>query len=247
MPRLPASAALLLTVPLLALTACSGSGSDSGAGLGLGLGPDRAAPSASASPSASPSASAPPTPSASAPAPGTAPVPTGAASRPCTPIAALDAAGLGAYIKALRASDRTTSSYSALFMVDTGVYLRLKDAQRPCEPIRVRLSHFRVHIAKATPGSSTGGFSFTYTPLETLTVSAGPGDGFAEGSKPPATEKCGGTLSVSYLGDEVTARELPSQLQFPKTDSTLDWTLADVSADRVLDAVFKPPADAGSC
>ncbi|MFI5979979.1 hypothetical protein ACIBEA_03775 [Streptomyces sp. NPDC051555] len=245
MPRLRAFAVPLLTAPLLALTACSGSGSDSGAGLGLGLGPDRATPSASASPSAS----APPTPSSSpsGPAPGTLPVPTGVASRPCTPIASLDAAGLGAYIKALRASDRTTSSYSALFMVDTGVYLRLKDAQRPCEPIRVRLSHFRVHIAKATPGSSTGGFAFTYTPLETLTVSAGPGDGFAEGSKPPGTEKCGGTLSVSYLGDEVTPRELPSQLQFPKTDSTLDWTLADVSADRVLDAVFKPPADSGSC
>ncbi|WP_330328551.1 hypothetical protein OHS33_01555 [Streptomyces sp. NBC_00536] len=245
MRRLRVSVVPLLTAPVLALTACSGSGS----GAGLGLGPDRSVPPASASPSASASA----VPSAAAPVPpgpGTlpVPVPSAALSPRCTPTASLDTAALGAYIRGLRASDRAQSSYSALFMVDTGVYLRLKDAVRPCEPLRLKLTHFRVHIAKATPGSTTAaGFSFTYAPIETLTVSAGPGDGFAEGSKPPATEKCGGTLSVVYLGEEVTERELPSQLQFPKTDSTLDWTLADVSAERVLDAVFKPPPEARSC
>nr|WSX52380.1 hypothetical protein OG409_27675 [Streptomyces sp. NBC_00974] len=231
MRRLRVFAVPFLTFPVLVLAGCSNSGS----GLGSLRSLPPAPPSPSPSPSASPSASAPPA----------SPPPLSLPATPCTITTGLDTKGMTAYLKGLRSSDRPgPSDYSALFMTDSGVYLRLKDAQRPCAPVPAQLSHFRVDMTRAT---TSAGYKFTYTAIDSLTLGVGPADGMVRGSVPPPPSGCGGTLSVLSVGQAVTEDELPRQLRLPPDDSTLDWTLADIPADRVLDAVFKPPPGAKNC
>ncbi|WP_328298124.1 hypothetical protein OG389_10075 [Streptomyces sp. NBC_00435] len=233
MRRLRVFAVPFLTLPALVLAGCSGSGS--------GLGSLRSAPPSA---STSPSASASPSPSP-LPTPAPSPPPSPAPTTPCTVTAGLDTKGMTGYLKGLRSSERPApSDSSALFMVDNGVWLGLRDSQRPCGPVPVKLSHFRVDMTKS---SSSAGYKFTYAPIDTLTLAVGPGDGLVRGSVPPPPSGCGGTLSVLYVGQDLAQNELPEHLSLPGTDSTLDWTLVDVSADRVLDAVFKPPPGAKSC
>ncbi|WP_330295911.1 hypothetical protein [Streptomyces sp. NBC_00503] len=232
MRRLRVLAVPFLTLPLLVVAGCAGSGT------GLPLGAGGASPSASVLSTPSPSPT--PTPSPT-PSPVPAPVPT----TPCTVTAGLDTKGLTGYLKGLRSSDRPAASdSSALFMVDSGVWLGLRNSQRPCEAVPVKLSHVRVEMTKS---SSSAGYKFTYGPIDTRTLAVGPDDGLVRGSVPPAPSGCGGALSILYVGQELAESELPEHLSLPTTDSTLDWTLVDVSVDRVLDAVFKPPPGAKSC
>lgn len=241
MRRLRVFAVPFLTLPGLVLAGCSGSGS--------GLGSLRPAlPSASSSAPSAPSTapltvpSPTPTPTPTPPPP---PPPSPAPTTPCTVTTGLDTKGMTGYLKGLRSSERPAPSDTpALFMVDNGVWLSLRESQRPCEAVPVKLGHFRVDMTKS---SSSAGYKFTYAPIDTLTLAVGPGDGLVRGSVPPPPSGCGGTLSVLYVGRELEESELPEHLNLPAKDSTLDWTLVEVSADRVLDAVFKPPPGAKSC
>ncbi|MEW1634964.1 hypothetical protein AB0469_12900 [Streptomyces sp. NPDC093801] len=190
---------------------------------------------------ASASASASPSPSPSAPGPSGV-IPPDAPALPCTATKGLDSSALADYLKGLKSSDRSDSR--ALFMVDDGVYLRLVKTQPPCEAVPVRLGFFRVDMSRS---ADSAGYTFTYAPIRTLTIAVGPRDGKADGSVPPAPSGCGGVLSVSYVGRDLVESDLPHSLRLPGKDSTLDWVLADVERDGVLDAVFKPPAGFRDC
>lgn len=63
---------------------------------------------------------------------------------------------------------------------------------------------------------------------------------------PPEPSGCAGILSVTSV-EGIDEGELPEKLQLPPSTSKLNWTLADVSADGVLGAVFEPPPGARSC
>ncbi|MCX4525368.1 MULTISPECIES: hypothetical protein [unclassified Streptomyces] len=217
-----------LTLPVLALAGCGGAGQV------------RTAPSAPASPSpVSPSPDPAP---ASSPPP--APSPGSTRNRLCVPTTGMTTADRLAYFKDLSDSDHGASP--AFFMTDSGVYLLAKETQRPCEAVRFQLSWFRVEMTRAGAGS-TARYSFTYAPIESTTLSAGPRDGRVVGSVPPPPKGCSGTLSVVYVGEEITEEDLPEGLNMPSASSTLDWTLVELDAERVLSAVFKPPAGASSC
>ncbi|MFJ3881765.1 hypothetical protein ACIPW5_30515 [Streptomyces sp. NPDC090077] len=228
MRSLRAFTAPLLALPLLALAGCGGGGADIGAG-----GPRPA----SSAPSSSPSSSSPVPPPAS-PATPSEPARTAA----CTATAGLDTTALGTYLKGLKASD--SKDVPSLFIVDDGVYFRLKDTQPPCEAVTVKLGHFRVDMARS---ADSAGYSFTYGPIRTRTLAVGPAEGKADGSEPPATARCAGVLSVVYVGRDLAVGDLPHDLPLPPKDSVLDWSLVDVRRDGVLGAVFKPPAGARDC
>ncbi|MEU8778805.1 hypothetical protein [Streptomyces sp. NPDC048606] len=242
MRRLPLLAAPLVALPVLLLTGCS----DAVTGADIGAGPF---PSATPSPTQSPSPSPSPSPSATqsqlvlppTPLPSW-PVGARTPATDCTPTSGLDAQGLTSYFKNLKSSD--TKDSPALFMVDDGVFFRLKDTRPPCESVPVKLSHFRVDMAHSKDSS---GYTFTYKALRTLTLAVGPRDGKVDDSTPPATEHCAGVLSVIYEGQDLDQDDLPENLRLPAKDSTLDWTLVEVKREGALDAVFKPPADARSC
>lgn len=224
MRRLRLPAAVFLSLSALALAGCSGAGS--GADIGAGASRSKAPSSASSS--------------SPAPAPSDTPAPSPTA--PCTATKGLDTAALAGYLKGLRSSDRADSE--ALFMVDTGMYLRLVKTQPPCEPVPTRIGFFRVDMAHS---ADSAGFKFTYAPIRAVTVAVGPRDGKVDGSTPPEPSGCGGVLSVAYLGRDLVESDLPRTLQLPSADSTLDWVIADVERDGVLDAVFKPPAGFRGC
>ncbi|MFG2709643.1 hypothetical protein ACGFX2_03680 [Streptomyces goshikiensis] len=220
MRRLPGLIVPLLTVPVLALAGCGGAGQV------------RTAPSASASPS----------PLSPSPDPAPSPSPSSPRNRLCVPTTYMTTAGRLAYLKDL--SDSAHGASPAFFMTDSGVYLLAKETQRPCEAVRFQLSWFRVEMTRAGSGS-TARYSFTYAPIESTTLSAGPRDGRVVGSVPPPPKGCSGTLSVVYVGEEITEDDLPDGLNMPS--GSLDWTLVSLDADRALSAVFKPPAGASSC
>lgn len=235
MRSLRALTAPLLALPLLALAGCSGAGP----GADIGAGGPRSASSAPVSPKPSPSQS-PVTPPA-APAPPATPAEPARTSA-CTATAGLDTTALGTYLKGLRASD--SKDVPSLFVVDDGVYFRLKDTQPPCEALAVKLGHFRVDLARST---DSAGYEFTYGPIRTRTLAVGPHEGKVDGSEPPATARCAGVLSVVYLGRDLAVGDLPRDLRLSAKDAVLDWSLVDVRRDGVLGAVFKPPAGARDC
>ncbi|WP_405981138.1 hypothetical protein [Streptomyces sp. NBC_00158] len=232
MRSLRALTAPLLTLPLLALAGCSAAGS----GADIGAGGPRSASSAPASPT--PSSSASPV----APPVSPTPPPEPARTSACTATAGLDTTALGTYLKGLKASD--SKDVPSLFVVDDGVYFRLKDTQPPCEALAVKLGHFRVDMVRST---DSAGYDFTYGPIRTRTLAVGPHEGKVDGSEPPATARCAGVLSVIYLGRDLVVGDLPHDLRLPAKDAVLDWSLVDVRRDGVLGAVFKPPAGARDC
>ncbi|MER6521491.1 hypothetical protein ACFWHQ_33795 [Streptomyces sp. NPDC060334] len=227
MRRLRVLVVAFLTVPALALAGCGGHGSP------------RSLPSDPLVPSTTTSSAAAPTPT---PSPTPTPTPTPSPTPTCTVTSGMGPDEKADYLKALRSKDRP--DYSALFMTDTGVYLSLKDGKRPCEAVEVKISHFRVDMTRAT---SKPGYSHSYKPINTVVVKVGPRDGFAPGSVPPPPQGCGGTLSVLYVGDEITEDDLPDELRLPSADSSIDWTLVVLTADRALDGVFQPPAGVRDC
>ncbi|MDA5285788.1 hypothetical protein ACWGHM_17260 [Streptomyces sp. NPDC054904] len=239
MRRLPVSAvpflaASLLAVPLLAVTGCAG---DSPVG---------AEPSTSTT-------YAPATPPASSPTPSPSPTP------PCVPTAGMDDAQRLAYLKDLKYDE--IPSMAALSLTDSGIRFTPDRARRPCEAVPVQVSHFRVDTTRyqeegkptpaplftlrPLPGAPTQQrfrYSFSYEALSTVTVDVGPEEGGVPPSRPPATEKCAGTLSVVHIGKRITVEELPKELDFSvDTRYGTAWNSVDLSADRVLDAVFLPP------
>ncbi|MFD0271512.1 hypothetical protein ACFVGY_33815 [Streptomyces sp. NPDC127106] len=147
------------------------------------------------------------------------------------------------YLKHLKNSEPRLPM--ALFATDSGVHVFPEEARRPCSAVPVRLGHFRVDMKRATSGSAQ--YSFTYAPINTITVNVGPQDGTAPGSRPPAAQNCSGTLSVVYIGKDITADELPDELSFRNGATSLKWTSVDFADERVLDTVFVPPPDAKSC
>ncbi|MFF3019673.1 hypothetical protein [Streptomyces sp. NPDC057939] len=249
MRRLPVSAvpfltASLLAVPLLAVTGCGGD------------------PLVRAEPSSS-TTYAPATPPVSSPTPSPSPTP------PCVPTAGMDDAQRLGYLKNLKHEDRPQDP--ALFILDDGIMIFPADEDRSCEPVPVKVSHFWVETTRVrvepSPASTrptlpplTGGlgarptaepdrYAFEYAPINTVTVGVGPAEGFAHGgSEPPAAKKCSGTLSVVYVGEEITTADLPEELSFSSGGAvSLDWTSVDIDTDRALDAVFVPPTDPKSC
>ncbi|MFD7629658.1 hypothetical protein ACFV7Q_27155 [Streptomyces sp. NPDC059851] len=217
----------LLAVPALALAGCAGSGSSRTA---------LSDPFASR-PASSPPASAPVAPST--PTPTSPPTPTPA----CVPTANMGETERRDYLKHLKNSEPRLPM--ALFATDSGVHIFPEEARRPCSAVPVRLGHFRVDMERAISGSAQ--YSFTYAPINTVTVSVGPQDGTAPGSRPPAAQNCSGTLSVVYVGKDITADELPDELSFRNGSTSLKWTSVDFADERVLDTVFVPPPDAKSC
>ncbi|GAA3107157.1 hypothetical protein GCM10020254_61330 [Streptomyces goshikiensis] len=164
MRRLPGLIVPLLTVPLLALAGCGGGGQT------------RTAP---------PSVPASPSPLSPSPDPAPSPSPSSTRNRLCVPTTDMTTAERLAYFKDL--SDSSHGASPAFFMTDSGVYLLAKETQRPCEAVRFQLSWFRVEMTRAGSGSSAR-YSFTYAPIESTTLSAGPRDGRVVGSVPPAAE-----------------------------------------------------------
>ncbi|MEU5806943.1 hypothetical protein [Streptomyces sp. NPDC047718] len=147
------------------------------------------------------------------------------------------------YLKHLK--NREPGLPMAVFATDSGVHLFAEPTRRPCSPVPVRLGHFRVDVKRATSGSAQ--YSFRYAPIATLTVNVGPQDGMAPDSRPPGAQNCSGTLSVVYVGTDITADELPDELSFRSGSTSLKWTSVDFTDERVLDTVFIPPPDAKSC
>ncbi|GHD69213.1 hypothetical protein OHU17_26260 [Streptomyces goshikiensis] len=225
MRRLPGLIVPLLTVPLLALAGCGGGGQTRTAPPSVPASPSPLSPSPDPAPSPSPS-----------------PSPSSTRNGLCVPTMYMSTAGRLAYLKDL--SDSSHGASPAFFMTDSGVYLLAKETQRPCEAVPFQLSWFRVEMTRAGSGSSAR-YSFTYAPIESTTLSAGPRDGRVVGSVPPPPKGCSGTLSVLYVGEEITEDDLPDGLNMP--GGSLDWSLVTLDADRALSAVFKPPAGASSC
>ncbi|MFF4321962.1 hypothetical protein [Streptomyces sp. NPDC001568] len=252
MRRLPVSAVpflvvSLLAVPLLAATGCSGES------------PAGATPSTSATYD-------PATPPAVTPAAPSTPSPS--LTFACVPTAGMDDAQRLHYLKNLKHDDRPLDG--ALSLTDSGIRITPDRQRRSCEPVPVKVSHFRVFTTRfqgepeprttptprftlpplpgAAPTTPRFRYSFAYEAISTVDVVVGPEEGLATGSRPPATQKCAGTLSVAHVGQEITEADLPQELDFTSdTRFGTAWTTVELSAERVLDAVFLPPDNPGLC
>ncbi|MGW6871984.1 hypothetical protein [Streptomyces xanthophaeus] len=230
-----------LGAALLAVAGCSG-GAESAA-------------SRTASPSAS-AASAPPatTPAAAPPATSAPPAPSSAApSTECVDTSAMEPEKLGTYLTRLKSGSGSYGS-KALKIDGDGLSFEPEAVERPCAAVKVTLSRFWVDVARG--GTTSGrarpsgdGHEFQYAFMDRPTLTVGPADGIVEGSVPPQSAACRGSLSVVHTGADITEADLPSDLKMPTSFTSAGRGAMDVKVgpERVIAATFVPPFAPSGC
>ncbi|MER5730673.1 hypothetical protein ABT084_20470 [Streptomyces sp. NPDC002138] len=245
-----AALALPTAALLLAVAGCSGGGVT-------------ASPTASR---ATGTASAPPTtpaaPTPSAPAPGPA-SPSAAPSAQCVDTGAMDPDKLTVYLGRLKSSSGSYGS-RALKIDGSGLSFDPDPTERPCSAVKVTLSRFWVDITPAgrTPGlparpSPPPGQSarptppqkFQYALMDRPVLTVGPAAGIVDGSVPPQSSACRGSLSVVHTGADISEADLPADLQMPTSYTEAGRGAMDVKlkSDRALAATFVPPSAPSGC
>ncbi|MCX5192432.1 hypothetical protein OOK31_00770 [Streptomyces sp. NBC_00249] len=234
----------------LAVTAVTAALLSALAGCSEGAAPPPASPASLASGSArpvtpAPAASAPPAPTSAAPT-STAP------SAECADTGAMAPEKLATYLARLKSSSGSYGS-KALKIDGAGLSFAPDPTERPCAPVKVALSRFWVDVSRGgtTPGSSrpSPGQEFRYVFMDRPVLTVGPTDGIVEGSVPPQSSACRGSLSVVHVGADITEADLPSDLEMPTSYTAAGRGAMDVkvTSDRVLAATFVPPSAPGGC
>ncbi|KAA0939394.1 hypothetical protein [Streptomyces apricus] len=181
-------------------------------------------------------------------APGTAGAtqsPAAKASAQCVKTAGMNAERLTAYLKELRGASGAYQS-QGLTLNSEGLNFAPDATQRPCTAIEVKLTRYWVdlkQIREETPVSAAR-FEYTYTLIDVTSHKVGPRNGSVPDSAPPGGSDCQGSLSVVHVGDDITLRSLPSDLELSDTTTPVP---VEVSADGVLSAVYVSPSGVVSC
>ncbi|MFG2616872.1 hypothetical protein ACGFXC_04555 [Streptomyces sp. NPDC048507] len=209
-----------------------------------------ARPSTPSTPAAPAASAAPATPPAPAPGPASA-----APSAQCVDTGAMDQEKLTTYLARLKSSGGSYGS-KALKIDGDGLDFDPDPTERPCSAVQVTLSRFWVDI---TPGaavaapvprpSSSRDQRFHYVPMDRPVLTVGPAEGIVDGSVPPQSSACRGSLSVVHTGAGLTEQDLPVDLEMPTSYTEAGRGAMDVkvTSDRVLAATFVPPSAPGGC
>ncbi|WP_412074981.1 hypothetical protein ACLF6K_02455 [Streptomyces xanthophaeus] len=239
--RLRGPALAVLAGALLATAGCSeGSPAASPSG-------SPAPASATPSPSAATVSAPPSTPAASAPAPTVA-----GPSYDCVDTGAMAPEKLAAYLVRLKSSSGSYGS-KALKIDGDGLKFEPDPSERPCGAVELTLSRYWVDLTPGGVSSGVPGWSrdqeFRYTLMDRPALSLGPQDGIVEGSVPPGSLSCRGSLSVVHVGPEIAEGDLPYDLQMPTSFSAAGRGAMDVTvkSDRALAATFVPPSAPQGC
>ncbi|MFD3809059.1 hypothetical protein ACFWTC_37190 [Streptomyces sp. NPDC058619] len=232
MRRLRVLVVPVLPLALLAIVGCSGA---------RGASVRDAGPTAS---SASPSVSRSPSPSASPsliPITPRSPAPT-LTPPPCVPLAQLGDLAQAAYFQALGPTEFDLRT--------SGVKFEPPEDERPCEGVAFKVVHYWVDT-RAYVVERVASYQFEYDRAGApASVVAGPPSGWVPGTAPPDPSKCTGTLSVAYVGKDITADELPDELQLPpKAGSRVIGDVKELKIDnpRAVGVLFVPPSAVETC
>ncbi|MFJ9078322.1 hypothetical protein ACIRO3_24265 [Streptomyces sp. NPDC102278] len=170
----------------------------------------------------------------------------------------MDTGKLARYLAGLKS---TSGSYGskALTIDGDGLNFRPEQTERPCGAVEVRLSRFWVDMTRksdaagpprTSPTSPTAPtYEFRYTLMDRPSLSVGPQDGIAEGSVPPDSTGCRGSLSVVHVGHDITIDEFPDDLQMPTSFTAAGRGAMDVKveAEGSRAATFVPPSGTSFC
>ncbi|MFD7033088.1 hypothetical protein ACFWAR_34200 [Streptomyces sp. NPDC059917] len=164
----------------------------------------------------------------------------------------MDTEKLTSYLSRLKS---TSGSYGskALKIDGAGLSFAPEATERPCAAVKVTVSRFWVDVSHgATPPgrpSPSPRAEFRYVFMDRPVLTVGPADGIVDGSVPPASAPCRGSLSVVHTGPDIEESDLPSDLQMPTSYTEAGRGAMDVKvkADRVLAATFVPPSTPTGC
>ncbi|MFE2164666.1 hypothetical protein ACFXB3_06285 [Streptomyces sp. NPDC059447] len=215
-----------LVAALLAVSGCSGGGEP-----------------AARVPTPTPSGLAHYTPATGSPAPATSPQPT--APKECVQTAGMSVEQLTGYLKELRS---TSGDYQTkgLTLDSSGLNFTPEDIKRPCEAVSVKLAHYWVDLKKTHEANVVSGarYEYSYTLIGAASHTAGPQDGRVPDTAPPGASACRGTVSVAYLGQDLSLRALPYDLKLVDTTAPVP---VKVNGDGVLSAIYVSPPHPDSC
>ncbi|MFD3547366.1 hypothetical protein ACFWUW_17495 [Streptomyces sp. NPDC058655] len=218
--------AATLVAALLAVSGCSGGGEP-----------------AAQVPSPSPSGLVHYTPATGSAAPAASPPPT--APKECVQTAGMSVGQLTGYLKELRS---TSGNYQTkgLTLDSSGLNFTPEDIKRPCEAVSVKLAHYWVELKKTREADVISGarYEYSYTLIGIASHAAGPQDGRVPDTAPPGPSACRGTVSVTYLGEDLPLRALPYDLKL--VDATAPVPV-EVDGDGVLSAIYVSPPHPDAC
>ncbi|MFD3696946.1 hypothetical protein ACFWUZ_12470 [Streptomyces sp. NPDC058646] len=164
----------------------------------------------------------------------------------------MDPGKLAGYLARLKSSSGSYGS-TALKLDGDGLMFEPDPSERPCGPVALTLSRYWVDL---TPGGAPSGMpgssrtqKFRYSLMDRPAVSVGPQDGVVEGTVPPGSLSCRGSLSVVHVGPEIAEDDLPYDLQMPTSYSAAGRgaMAVKVKADGALVATFIPPSAPQDC
>ncbi|WP_411102933.1 hypothetical protein [Streptomyces sp. cmx-4-9] len=227
------AAATALGAALIALAGCSGGAEPAAAG--------KASPSTGSPPPATTPAPAPPAPTSAQPA------------APCVDTSGMGPQELGTYLARLKSGSGSYGS-KALKIDGDGLDFSPESSERPCAAVKLTLSRYWVDVDRSgassgPPRPSPAATEFRYVFLDRPVLTVGPADGIVEGSVPPQSAACRGSLSVVHTGADITEAELPGDLTMPTSFTSAGRGAMDVkvTAERVLAATFVPPSAPSGC
>ncbi|MFE2849854.1 hypothetical protein ACFXJO_01800 [Streptomyces lavendulae] len=211
---------------LLAVSGCSGGGKPAAQG-----------------PAPSPSGLVHYAPATGSAAPAASPQPT--APKECVPTAGMSVEQLTGYLKELRSSSGDYQT-RGLTLDSSGLNFTPEDIKRPCEAVTVKLAHYWVDLKKTHEATPVTGarYEYSYTLIGTASHTAGPQDGRVPDTAPPGPSACRGTVSVTYLGEDIPLRSLPYDLKLVDTTAPVP---VKVNGDGVLSAIYVSPPHPDSC
>ncbi|WP_331728502.1 hypothetical protein [Streptomyces sp. NBC_00158] len=216
-----------LVAVLAALSGCSGGGGGAAARV----------------PAPTPSGLAHYTPATGSAAPAASPSST--APKECVRTAGMVVEQLTGYLKELRS---TSGGYQTkgLTLDSSGLNFTPEDIRRPCEAVAVKLAHYWVDLKKTREANVVSGarYEYSYTLIGAASHAAGPQDGRVPETAPPGPSACRGTVSVAYLGEDLSLRDLPYDLKLLDTTAPVPVT---VSGDGVLSAIYVSPPHPDAC
>lgn len=211
---------------LLAVSGCSGGGE----------------PAAKA-PAPSPSGLVHYAPATGSAAPAASALPT--APKECVKTAGMSVEQLTGYLKELRSASGDYQT-KGLMLDSSGLNFTPEDIKRPCESVPVKLAHYWVDLKKTHEANVVSGarYEYSYTLVGIASHAVGPQDGRVPDTAPPGPSVCRGTLSVSYLGEDLPLKALPYDLKLVDTTAPGPVT---VQGDGVLSAIYVSPPHPDSC
>ncbi|MFE1800668.1 hypothetical protein ACFW9L_31525 [Streptomyces sp. NPDC059517] len=171
--------------------------------------------------------------------------PTTAASTKCVKTAGMSVKQLTGYLGELRSNSGAYRS-RGLTLDSSGLNFTPEAVQRPCEAVKVKLAHYWVDVEKTRDETAVtpARYEYGYTLIDTASYKAGPKDGRVPDTAPPGGNGCQGTVSVTYLGEDIPPESLPNDLELTGTTAPVP---VEVNGDGVLSAIYISPVDVESC